>query len=86
METEIERLRVKSTDEQASEDMNIDSLGPEELKTKLHGLQRAESMLNKELASMEAAWRKSQQLAAKKVTEISSWEEQIARATADKAT
>lgn len=86
LETQLERIRVKTAaDQSMEEDPAIDSLGPEELKVKLHTLQKAEAMLNKELASMEAAWRKSQQLAAKKVTEITAWEEQIARATAEKA-
>lgn len=84
LESEVERLKLQRGEASI---MGTDSeeLDAEGLRVKVRGLQSQYDMLCKELPSMETAWKKTQALAAKKVTEVASWEEQIARLSAEKA-
>lgn len=81
LESEIARLRASPPE---LHDSTLESMTIDDLKAKVGTMQRTESMLSKELVSMEIAWKKSQSIAAKKVAEIASWEEQSARAIAEK--
>jgi E3 ubiquitin-protein ligase BRE1 len=57
---------------------------PEQLRSKIHTLETQYKLLSNELPSMEAAWKKAQAVAGTKVAEISKWEENIAKANADR--
>lgn len=86
LESELERVRLKQgEDSTTSADSSLDALGADDLRSRLRTLQSQYVMVSNELPSMEAAWKKTQALAAKKVAEISNWEEQIARVNSEKA-
>ena len=84
LESEVERLKLQ-LGEVTSAEGDIDHLDAETLKTKLRTLESQYALLSNELPSMEAAWKKTQVLAARKVEEIAIWEEQVARLNAEKA-
>ena len=65
--------------------MEIDDTTPEQLRTKIANLENQLKLLSGELPSMEAAWKKAQAIAGKKIADIAAWEESVARANADKA-
>jgi E3 ubiquitin-protein ligase BRE1 len=88
LESECERLRLQIAEQQSSESQDTSSLDdftPEQLRSKVAKLENQCKMLSNELPSMESAWRKAQAIASKKITEIAAWEENIAKAHADKA-
>ncbi|KAF1346640.1 BRE1 E3 ubiquitin ligase-domain-containing protein [Delphinella strobiligena] len=72
LESEVQRLRLQLGEGTAASATSVDDLDPEALKAK-------------ELPSMEAAWRKTQALATKKVADIAAWEEQRSRLLSEKA-
>lgn len=84
LESEVERLRLELGQTDATGPA-LDDMSVDDLKTKLRTLEKQYSLLSNELPSMEAAWRKTQTLAAKKVSEAANWEEQISRISAEKA-
>lgn len=83
LESEVDRLKLQ-LGESPAPDSNLDDLDVDTLKTKLRTLEGQYSLLSNELPSMEAAWKKTQVLASKKVQEIADFEEQIARLSAEK--
>lgn len=83
LESELERLRLK-LGESAPPESNLEDLDEEALRTKLRTLESQYTLLSNELPSMEAAWKKAQAQAAKKLDEITTWEEQITRLTTEK--
>ena len=85
LEAEVERLRAQKAETDTSGDDLTASLTDEKLREKVATLEKECALLNNELPSMEAAWKKAQTLAAKKVDEVARWEEQIAKLTAEKA-
>ena len=86
LESEVERMKLQVGESQApATDGDAEETDVETLRSKLRTLQGQYSLLSNELPSMEAAWRKTQALASKKIDEISGWEEQIARLSAEKA-
>lgn len=86
LESEVERLKLQVGESTASSsDATIDGMSTDDLKTKLRTLENQYALLSNELPSMEAAWKKTQALAAKKVSEIAGWEEQRSRIHAEKA-
>lgn len=84
LESEVERLKLE-LGQAAPPETDYDHLDIETLKNKLRQSESQYSLLSNELPAMEAAWKKTQVLAAKKVEEISGWEEQMARLNAEKA-
>jgi len=86
LESEVERLKLQigestaSSSNEAIENMTID-----ELKSQLKTLENRHLLLNNELPSMEAAWKKAKGLAERKVSDILEWEEQRTRIHAEKA-
>ena len=84
LESEVERLKIQLGEEPAPEHSDLEGLDIDTIKTKLRTLEGQYSLLSNELPSMEAAWRKTQVLASKKVEEIAQWEETIARLSAEK--
>jgi E3 ubiquitin-protein ligase BRE1 len=87
LESECERLRLQIA-EQSSEGQETSALAdmtPEQLRSKIAKLESQCKILGNELPSMESAWKKAQAIASKKITEIAAWEENIAKAHADKA-
>ncbi|KAI4609449.1 hypothetical protein J4E83_008617 [Alternaria metachromatica] len=88
LESECERLRLQIAEQQSSGDQEmsgLDDLTPEQLRSKISKLESQCKILGNELPSMESAWKKAQAIASKKITEIAAWEENIAKAHADKA-
>lgn len=83
LESECERLKLQ-LGESNVEDTDVGAMDHDALKKKLQTVERQYSLLNNELPSMEAAWKKTQVLASKKVEEIAGWEDQIARLSAEK--
>ncbi|KAI9790405.1 MAG: E3 ubiquitin-protein ligase bre1 [Peltula sp. TS41687] len=87
LESEIERMRLQvgqSNHEPATAE-ELNGLNLEELMTKYRTLEKEYSLLNNELPSMGAAWKKASTLAAKKVADSSALEEKLARLQAEKA-
>ncbi|KAK3717232.1 E3 ubiquitin-protein ligase bre1 [Vermiconidia calcicola] len=84
LESEVERLKL-SLGESAPPEGDLDHFEVDTLKNKLRTMESQYALLSNELPSMEAAWKKTQVLASKKVEEIASWEETIARLGAEKA-
>ncbi|EMD67589.1 hypothetical protein GGP41_007463 [Bipolaris sorokiniana] len=88
LESECERLRLQIAEQQASmeqQSTGLDDLTPEQLRAKVLKLESQAQILSNELPAMEAAWKKAQAIASKKIAEIATWEENIAKAHADKA-
>lgn len=87
LETEVERMRLLLGEVKATSDSlgGMEKMTPDELRSKIGSLEKAYALLNNELPSMEAAWKKAQTLAVKKIAEMSSWEDQAAKLYAEKA-
>ncbi|KAG9202690.1 E3 ubiquitin-protein ligase bre1 [Epicoccum nigrum] len=86
LESECARLRLQIGESKPEGDaMDIDDATPEQLRTKIANLENQLKLLSGELPSMEAAWKKAQAIAGKKIADIAAWEESVARANADKA-
>lgn len=86
LESECERLRLQIAERQTEgEPMDTGDSTPEQLHSKISNLETQLKLLSGELPSMEAAWKKAQAIAGKKVADLAAWEENIARANADKA-
>jgi len=86
LESELERLKVGRGDiDPTNSGTPLDDMSIDDLKAKLRSLESQYSLLSNELPSMEAAWRKTQALAAKKVSEIALSEEQLQRLSAEKS-
>ena len=84
LESENARLALESTNAMAASS-ELDSMGVEDLKTKVQELEKKLHMLTGELTSMSSAYTKAQRLATTKVTEYSSLEEKVSRSAAEKA-
>lgn len=84
LESEVQRLKLQAG-EIKSEAGNLEDLSLDALKEKLRERESQYLLLSNELPSMEAAWKKTQALASKKVQEVAAWEEQVARLNAEKA-
>lgn len=86
LESECERLRLQIAERQPEgEPMDTDESTPEQLRRKISNLENQLRLLSGELPSMEAAWKKAQAIAGKKIADLAAWEENVARANADKA-
>ncbi|KAF1915741.1 BRE1 E3 ubiquitin ligase-domain-containing protein [Ampelomyces quisqualis] len=88
LESECERLRLQISEKQSTEEEEtpvIGELTPEQSQKKIANLESQLKLLSGELPSMEAAWKKAQTVANKKIIDVAAWEENIARANADKA-
>lgn len=86
LESECERLRLQIGEkEQAEGSTEQEDLTPEQLQSKLKTLQSQYQLVLNELPAMETAWKKAQAVAGKKITEITTWEENVTKAYADKA-
>lgn len=85
LESEVERLRLRIGEISAPNGDALAVMSADDLRAKLASTEKAYALLSGELPSMEAAWKKAQALASKKVAEIGSWEEQLTRLTTEKA-
>ncbi|KAJ4337573.1 E3 ubiquitin-protein ligase bre1 [Didymella glomerata] len=86
LESECERLRLQIGERQPeAEPKETDESTPEQLRSKIANLENQLKLLSGELPSMEAAWKKAQAIAGKKIADLAAWEENVARANADKA-
>ena len=86
LESETERLRLQLGQtilDGPAEDLT--ELGVEELIRKYRNLEREYSLINKELPSMGAAWKKASALASKKVADTAALEEKVIRLQAEKS-
>lgn len=84
LESEVQRLKLQVGEVQA-QGTDLNDLNIEDLRSKARILESQYALLSNELPSMESAWKKTQALASKKVSEIADVEEQIARLSAEKA-
>jgi E3 ubiquitin-protein ligase BRE1 len=84
LESEVQRLKLQIGETRA-EHGDLEDLGIDALRDRLRDRESQYALLSNELPSMEAAWKKTQALASKKMQEIAAWEEQIARLNAEKA-
>ena len=85
LESEVERLKLQIGESQPDGGDDTETADLDTLRTKLRTLEQQYSLLSNELPSMEAAWKKTQVLASKKVEETARSEEQLVRLSADKA-
>jgi E3 ubiquitin-protein ligase BRE1 len=88
LESECERLRLELKPQESTEGQqlaDIDGMTQDQLRNKVATLENQYKLLSNELPAMEAAWKKAQAVAGKKIAEITSWEENVSRANADKA-
>lgn len=88
LESECERLRLQIADKETPEgveDVVMEDLTPEQSQKKITNLEKQLKLLGGELPSMEAAWKKAQTIASKKIIDVAAWEENVARAHADKS-
>jgi E3 ubiquitin-protein ligase BRE1 len=88
LESECERLRLQIAEKQpveGEEDAMVEDLTPEQSQKKITSLEKQLKLLSGELPSMEAAWKKAQAIAGMKVIDVAAYEENIARAHADKS-
>lgn len=89
LESECQRLRLElDRNSEAETDQHtspLDALTKDELHHKITTLESQYKLLSNELPAMEAAWKKAQTAAGRKITEIATWEENVTRANADKA-
>ena len=86
LENELQRYKLQLGEaEPEGGAADLENLDAEVLRAKVRSLESQQSLLSQELASMEAAWRKTSALAGKKVEEMTVQEEQISRLQAEKA-
>ncbi|KAK5017625.1 E3 ubiquitin-protein ligase bre1 [Cryomyces antarcticus] len=85
LEAEIERLSLQPGGRENASQATLDDMSVEELRRRLGTIENQYALLSNELPSMEAAWKKAQALASKKVAETLSWEEQLSRLGAEKS-
>ncbi|SMQ53672.1 unnamed protein product [Zymoseptoria tritici ST99CH_3D7] len=85
LESHVQRLELQLGEAEAKEAEDIDHADVDSLKSKLRTLTSQYALLSNELPSMEAAWKKTQVLATKKLEEIGVWEEEKSRLQAEKA-
>lgn len=86
LELECKRLRLQLTEQESAEGLpDLESLSLEQLRSKVKTYEQKNKILSEELPGLEAAWKKAQAIAGKKIAEIATWEENVSRATADKA-
>lgn len=85
LESECERLRLHIADaSESSISEEVANLTPEQLRSKVSVLENQMKLLSNELPSMEAAWKKAQAIASKKIIDIAAGEDSVAKAHADK--
>lgn len=84
LESELERVRLQLGDSTVAPTESLDHLDSDALKQQVRTLESKYALLEKELPSMEAAWRKTQALARNKIAEMATWEEQRSRLLGEK--
>ena len=87
LESELERLRVgkDTAGDSGVSAPDMDNLDADTLRVRLSNVEKEKSMLDKELRSMEVAWKKASASASKKYSDIVDAEDRIAKATSEKA-
>jgi E3 ubiquitin-protein ligase BRE1 len=87
LESECQRLRLQIAENVTAETEQVPATDAtsEQLQKKITNLEAQLKLLSGELPSMEAAWKKAQAIAGKKIIDVAAWEENIARANADKS-
>jgi E3 ubiquitin-protein ligase BRE1 len=84
LESKVQRLELQLGAAEAT-GLDLEELDKDALKAKVQTLTNQYSLLANELPSLEAAWRKLQATANKKVEDIANWEDQLSRLAAEKA-
>lgn len=88
LESECERLRLQLAEQSSMEgveSLDLNNMTPDQLRNKITTLESQYKLLSNELPAMEAAWKKAQAAAGKKIADIAAWEDTVSRANADKA-
>ena len=84
LESEVERIKL-STDGVKEIKQSTAELPPDELRSKFETLEKQYEMLNTELSSMQAAFKRTSKLASQKIAELTASEEKVQRAMAEKS-
>ena len=84
LESEVERIKL-STDGVKNIKQSTAELSPDELRAKFDTLEKQYEMLNAELSSMQAAFKRTSKLASQKIAELTASEERVQRAIAEKS-
>lgn len=87
LESEVQRLRAHAGDPERLTKLPVDleQLPIEELRSKYSNIEKQYSMLNQELSSMGAAYKRASAVASQKVNELSLLEEKVIRLGAEKS-
>ena len=86
LESEVDRLRAQGEAEcLANSTAELESLSIGELRTKYANIDKQYSMLNQELSSMGAAYKRASAVASQKVNDLSALEEKVIRLGAEKS-
>jgi E3 ubiquitin-protein ligase BRE1 len=86
LETEVERLKVRVGEIQGPDPSEaLAQMGEEELRQKVASLEKEYSLLSDQLPSMEAAYKKANAVASKKIGDAAALEESVSRSMAEKA-
>ncbi|EEP78233.1 conserved hypothetical protein [Uncinocarpus reesii 1704] len=84
LESEVERLQLQ-TDGTKSVRPSTAKLSLEDLRTKYETLDKQYELLNTELSSMQAAFKRTSKLASQKINDLATLEEKVQRLTAEKS-
>lgn len=84
LESEVQRLQLQLDGSKDVRQATVD-LSMEELRAKYETLDKQYELLNSELLSMQAAFKRTSKLASQKITEFASLEEKIQRLIAEKS-
>ena len=85
LESQVERLKLQLGEISAKTNGNqYDDMDADTLRQKLRTVENQYTLLSNELPSMEAAWKKAQASASRRIEEIAGSEDQISRSSADK--
>ena len=83
LESEADRLRQSAKAE--GDGAQVDEMDVSAVLSRLRAVENEKTALESEVRSMEAAYKKAQTLASRKLTEISDWEEKLQRLSGEKA-
>ena len=87
LESEVERLKLQIGSSRKDPPIadELSNLKMDELASKYRSLEQEYALINKELPSMAAAWKKTSALASKKIAETTALEEKVGRLQAEKS-
>ncbi|KAF2457277.1 C3HC4 type zinc finger-containing protein [Lineolata rhizophorae] len=85
LQEKVQRYEISAGEVTVQDSGDLDSVSPEELRSKVRTTRKEFDLLNQELSAMESAYKRSQALASKKVSDTAAADEAISRLSAEKA-